>query len=68
MNRSVVKHKETGSLYEVDYIVHDRGGVDVFSGHRLSNYDGMPIGDRVWMAANQFDVHERFCPLRVKEA
>jgi len=48
----IVKSKTSTDLYEVDYLVHGLAG-DVFSGHRLSAYDGMPIGGRVWILASE---------------
>lgn len=58
MNSMLRKSKTTGSLYEIQYVVHPRPftyGGDVFACYRLSGYDGMPIGPRVWIAESEFE-------------
>lgn len=48
---SIVKHRQTGTLYEIDYVVHSTraDGKDVYACHKLSAYDGMPIGPLVYL-------------------
>lgn len=59
MNRMVVQHRD-GDLYEVQYVVHSKAGIDfddVFAVHRLSAYDGMPIGSLTWIAKRDIVGH-----------
>ena len=58
MNWMLRKAKASGDLYEVLYVVHSPAAhpnQDVFACYRLSAYDGMPIGSRVWVAENEFE-------------
>jgi len=51
-NSKMVKHKATGKLYEIDHVIHSKNGVDgedVYACHKLSEYDGMPIGPLVYL-------------------
>lgn len=52
---ALVMSKTSQDRYEVDYLVHGIVG-DVYSGHRLSHYDGMPIGGRIWILADEVTV------------
>lgn len=54
MNRSIVKSKRDGTLYEVQYLFHsDLIDVDLYVCYRLSVYDGMPIGGLVYVLADE---------------
>jgi hypothetical protein len=56
MSYHMVKHRVTGALYEIAYVTHSLAhNGDVYAAYRLSSYDGMPIGPRVWIAVNEFE-------------
>jgi hypothetical protein len=56
-----VKHRTTGDLYEVDSLTAHPSATappettDVFACYRLSRYDGMPVGTRVWLSASEVE-------------
>lgn len=55
---TIVKSKSSGDLYEIQYVVHPQPNFttdEVYACYRLSGYDGMPIGGRVWIAAGEFE-------------
>ena len=49
-NPLVVKHKITGRLYEIQHI-----DGDIYACLRLSYYDGMPIGDLVYLRKDEVE-------------
>ena len=63
MSSSIVKSL-TGTLYEVQYLVHPSisapsDTTDVYACYRLSAYDGMPIGRLVWVAESELEPQDR---------
>lgn len=64
MNSRLVKSKETGTLYEIQYVVHrsataPAATTDVYACYRISVYDVMPIGSLVWVAASELIEEDR---------
>lgn len=56
---SIAKHRTTGELYSVEYVVHSVNqvdGEDVFACYKLSAYDGMPIGSLVHIPKSELDL------------
>lgn len=57
MNPNLFKSK--GQLFELDHLVFSTRGVpfdDVFVARRISGYDGMPIGEKVYITRRDVDV------------
>lgn len=57
-SRLVMTRGLEGNLYEVQYLVHPSptapaDTTDVYACYRISNYDGLPIGSLVWIAASE---------------
>jgi hypothetical protein len=64
MNSRLVKAKNSGELYEIQYVVHravwaPSNVTDVYACYRISNYDAMPIGSLVWISADQLIEEDR---------
>lgn len=57
MNKNMRKHKVTGRLYEIQYAVHTKqaDGQDVYACYLLSAYDGMPVGNLVFIRAGELE-------------
>ena len=58
MNKNMVKHKQTGQLYEIQHVIHSTraiDGEDVLVCYRLSAYDGMPIGSLVHLRKDEVE-------------
>lgn len=58
MNRNSRRSKQSGQLYEIQYVIHPKPSFttdDVYACYRLSATDGMPIGSLVWITASEFE-------------
>jgi hypothetical protein len=59
-NKNMVKHKQTGELYEIQHVIYSRvdavnADADVLACYRLSAYDGMPIGSLVHLQRDEVE-------------